>query len=176
MANALFDKIAKAKATAGGQWFNPGKYLLEAKKLIVKEGRKDNMFIGEFVVLEATKTVADREPNAVGTMVSYVVPLGDKDGMGAGNVKTFAMALLNEPESSITGDELEKMCNEENAALPIQPCKYLKIKDEVYEKPQKADPSKMFTHHRWEHVAHTEGDLQAIAARRAAENAAPAAK
>ena len=41
-----------------------------------------------------------------------------------------------------------------------------------FDKPQKKDPNKDVTVHRWEHVEPTEADLKAIADRRAAERAA----
>jgi hypothetical protein len=65
------------------------------------------------------------------------------------------MALWNEPEEEFTGPKgetlLEEMCKPEEEG-GTQPARGLLIRDEAYDKPQKADKTKNFTYHKWQHV------------------------
>jgi hypothetical protein len=145
VSEAIAKQIAASKATKSGNFVKVGKYLFEVKAITAEKKFKGDMFIAEMKVLEATQTDAKHTPNPVGSEASYIVNLGQLSGPG--NVKAFIMALFNVPEEQVTAEVIGELCSDKN------PAKGMKIRDEAFEKPQKNDPSKMFTYHRWEHVA-----------------------
>lgn len=155
----LAAKVAASKASRSGNIIRPGKYLWEIQKVIAGKKHNGNMFIVEMIALESTRTEPDKDPNPVGSAASYVVNL-DKDS-GPGDMKSFIMAVLDLPEAQVTSKEiLEVLAAEDTLA-------YLKVRDEAWEKPQKNNPAKMFTHHRWEHVEPSVEELTAVMKRRA---------
>lgn len=163
-----FKKIVSAKATTKGVPLTDGEYLLEVQGIKFFEGFSGDTFVAELKVLEAKKTDEKIEPAPVGSVRSFVVVL-DPKGMGAGNVKAFAMALLGCAEEEIDEDGLEALCSKD------QPARFLKTRDSAFTRPQKVDKNKSFTHHRWEHVATSDEEITAIKARRAAEDKPEAA-
>jgi hypothetical protein len=181
VSTAMLDKIAKAKASKNGNYVRPGKYLFEVQKVDVFDGYNGTMFLAELIVLESSSTGArDRAgnvitPNPVGSWCSYVVNLGNE--CGPGNAKAFVMALFNEPEEEVTSEVLAELCSVDEfkggeCTREGQPARFLTIRDEVFDKPQKKKPDQYVTVHRWEHVAPTEAQLKMIGERRAAERAA----
>lgn len=178
--SAIAAKLAAAKPTQSGNVIRPGNYVFECIKMLfmpqgngVGQAFGGDMFVIELSVLESSPTgELSRDgkpinPNAPGTVASYVINLSKMQN-GGGDVKTFLMALLGEPEENITADVITGACSDE------QPYKYLKVKDQAWNKPQKGDPRKDFTRHRWETIPMTEADLISIAQRRSAEAATPA--
>ena len=168
-------RIAGSKPSQSGNILRAGKYLLEILKIIymsqgngVGQSFGGEMFIVEMQILEAVSTgELNRQndpivPNAVGSVASYVINL-TKMKNGDGDIKAFLMALLNEPAESITAEVIGSACSDE------QPFQYLKIRDEAWNKPQKGDPTKDFTRHRWESVIPTDVDLKIIAERKQTE-------
>ena len=156
--------IAKSKASQGGNYIKPGKYTFEIGVVIAEEKRLGPMWITEFTVLESAKTDPAIEPNAVGSTCSLAVNLS-KDA-GPGNAKSFCMGAYGvASEDEITEEVLEE------TAGPAQPLRYMKIKCEAYNKPIRSKPGQVFTACKWEYVAPTDAELQAIAARRAADKA-----
>jgi hypothetical protein len=164
-------RIAGSKASMSGNFLKPGNYLLEVQKMLEKaDARKGAAFISEFIVLEATKTDETVTPNAVGSQASYVVNLTQDSGPG--NVKAFLMVLLDVPEDQVTAESISEALSDQ------QPFRFFRVKDSAFQKPQRQDPSKMFTYHRWEkfEADYTDEGLLAISARRKAANAAEAAE
>lgn len=180
MSRAILEAIAKSKASKGGNFIRAGKYLFEIQNVSAEKCFGGDMFIVEFVVLEAVKTgEKDRagkeiEPNPVGSSCSYVVNLGKV--AGPGNAKSFAMALFDEPEEAITVEALEELCapaSFDKDGNPVgQPCRFLQLRDEAFNRAQRGDASKDFTKHRWEHVAPTPEFLAQVSQRRIAERKA----
>lgn len=180
MSRAILEAIAKSKANKGGNHIRPGRYLFEVQEVTAQKCFGGNMFIVELLVLEAQKTgEKDRkgneyEPNAVGSTCSLVVNLDQVSGPG--NAKAFAMAVFDEPEEGITVEALEELCSpkgfDKEGQPTGQPCRFLQIRDEAFVVPQRGDPSKDFTKHRWEHVAPTAEFLAEVKQRRIAERKA----
>lgn len=151
-------KVAAGKASQGGNWIKPGGYTFEVQKLLIERKFAGDMFIAELKVLDSRKTDASVEPNLPGTTCSFVVNMQQLSGPG--NVKSFLMALFNEPEEEVTTDAI--LAATENT----QPAKFLKIRDEAYNKPVRSKPGQLFTAHKWEHVAVSDAELKSIADRR----------
>lgn len=154
-------KVAAGKASQGGNWIKPGGYTFEVQMLLIERKFAGDMFIAEFKVLDSRKTDAGIEPNLPGTTASYVVNMQQLSGPG--NVKSFLMALFDEPEEEVTIDAILAATDKN------QPARFLKIRDEAYNKPVRSKPGQLFTAHRWEHMAPSDMELKSIAERRKAE-------
>lgn len=168
---AMAARIAGSKASSTGNFLKPGDYVLEVQKMLEKaDARKGAAFICEFLVLEATKTDETVTPNPVGTQASYVVNLTQDSGPG--NVKAFLMVLLDAPEADVTGQSIEE------ALSDAQPFRFFRVRDSAFQKPQRNDPKKMFTYHKWAkfEADYTDEGLLALAARRKTATAAEASE
>jgi hypothetical protein len=123
---AIFKKVAKAKATAGGNYIRDGKGRLILDKMKVDySDTNGHVFIAEFVVESSTKVPVtslktgeklDIEPNPPGSTCSIVHKL-DKQLAAAGNMKAFVLTLLGYDESQVSDTEfaetLEESCPEQ---------------------------------------------------------------
>ena len=156
---AIAEQIAQSKASTGGNYIKPGKYLFEIGLCLAEKKFGGNMWITELVVLESLKTDPAKDPNGVGTSCSFVTNL-DK-AAGPGNAKAFCMAAYNVEEEEINVDVLEE------TAGAAQPLKFMRIRCEAYDKPVRSKPGSVFTATKWEHVAPTDADLKAIAEKKA---------
>ena len=178
---AIAQRIAASKITSSGNIIRPGNYLFENHKLLymgqgTAQGQAfgGEMFIAEMKVLESSSTgEVDRAgklivPNAPGTMASYVINL-TKMKNGGGDIKALLCALLGEEEAAIDENVIV------SAVSDAQPFQYLRVKDQAWNKPQRGDPNKDFTRHRWESVVMSDQDLLVISQRREAEKKAAAA-
>lgn len=160
---AMAARIAGSKASSTGNFLKPGDYLLEVQKMLEKaDARKGAAFICEFIVIEAMKTDETVTPNVVGSQASYVVNLTQDSGPG--NVKAFLMVLLDVPEDQVTGESIVEALSDQ------QPFRFFRVRDSAFQKPQRSDPSKMFTYHKWSKFEpdYTDEGLVAISARRRA--------
>lgn len=185
---SIFEEIAKAKVSKGGNWIKPGEYELVVKALLMQPNRKKvQQFIAELVVLKA-KPGSDRnadgtaiEPSSAGSEVTYLVPL-DKDA-AAGNVKAFVLALLGYTEAELDAEEkkdpgafadtIEELVNqapgaksEKGVVLSVNSGAGMVIGDRTYEKENQgkdnpANKGKMFTAHNWFSVENTEASIAA---------------
>lgn len=164
MSDDVFGKAAGAQATVNGVNINPGKYVFEIQRLEAGKKTTGNFFIAELQVLEASQTDPNKVPNAVGTRCSYVVNL-DKIA-GPGSMKGFFLSLFGETDQSISQEDLKAAMKQ--ACSAEQPFAFFKLRDEAFEKPQKADKTKNFTHHRWVAIEPDEAELADIKARQAA--------
>ena len=169
--NSIFDVIANAKANQSGNYIKPGgKYLWEVNNILIKDGNNGRFFIMEAICRESVATgETDRAgkvmvPTAVGAMGSIAINLTDpKQKSAAGNVKSFIQALFGVEESEVTAAVASECVSEYDAAGKVKrmtPCRGMLIRDEAWNKPQKADPSKDFTHHRWTNVKQTEDEIK----------------
>lgn len=76
----IFDEIAQAKVTGGGDHFRPGIGKVAIKAIRHRSGFKGVFIIGEFKVLESREKEAGKLPNAAGTSAAQVFPMsGDKN-------------------------------------------------------------------------------------------------
>lgn len=160
---ALFQKIAKSKASAGGNIIKDGKYLFCIHNLLIDAKFNGNMFIAEMEVIEAHQLLDDVEPNKVGTTASYVVNL-DKNQSAGGNAKALVLALLNAKEDETSEEDFVESL--QTLVSKGQPARGMLIADETFRKPIRSGPNagKPFTAHRWQYVEQT---AEQIAARRA---------
>jgi hypothetical protein len=168
---ALLARIAASKASQKGNNINPGGvYLWEVLKLLIINGHNGDFFIAELYCRESKATGELNRagqpwvPMQVGQTGSVCVNLSDpKQESAPGNVKSFMMGLMGEPESAIDLDVLGWATNEDPTKGAVNPCRGMLIRDEAFNRPQKKDPSRDFTHHRWVTV---EQSPEQIAARR----------
>lgn len=162
--NSFFKKIAESKASGSGKNFVPGGYDLVVRKMFLHEGHGGTMFITNFKILKSWET-ADGKPHAAGGDVDFVVNLSNVNAQGSqfANVKRFILALFGYSEDEVSQDDfiktLEELCGE--AGEKAQPMRGARITAEVWNKPQKKDPTKSFTNHRWTHVPMSAADLEA---------------
>lgn len=163
--NSFFEKIAKSQASGSGKNFIPGCYdELQLKKMFLHEGHSGTMFIVNFKVLASSEN-SDGKPHAAGSNVDFIVNLSNVKAQGAqfSNVKRFVLALLGFEEDEVTQDDFVKSLHElvGPEGTKAQMMRGARIKCEVWTKPQKNDPNKSFTNHRWTHIAQTEADIAA---------------
>ena len=169
---AYADQVASSKADQSGNWIKPGaKYLWEVLNILMYGGNGGNFYIAEMICRESVPTGEkdrngkDYVPNAVGSTASYSVNLSDpKQKSAMGNVKKFVMDLFGEPESEVSSDVIFQTLaktDEKGEVVAPSVCRGMLIRDEAWNKPQKTDPSKDFTHHRWTAVTQTDEEIAA---------------
>ena len=141
LAPNILAKIANARATTGGNIIKDGKYLLTIEKISIESKFRGTMFIAEFYVKKSEKTLANIEPNAVGSTCSIVLNLDEPRGIGAGNAKAFVLNLLgyDEPKGPIESPEVQKFLAEFQETLakliePAQPVRGMLVNCETFRK------------------------------------------
>lgn len=173
---AIFNKIASASASGGGNYMRDGKYLVAVWGLELASKFSGPTHIAELEVLEAEASGEKDakgnpvEPNAVGTRMSWVQLL-DKHISAAGNVKAFYLALDGCTESEMP---MERLAGEYDASgnctkqgiLDIatgkaQPFRGMKIRIETYRKDTK-DKSKTLVLPRWSFVSQTPEEVESM--------------
>lgn len=172
---ALLNKIARSRATKGGNNIKDGKYVFEIKKIIQEKKEDGEMFIVELGVVECEAQPGNFEragkpvwpgvdgaievkPNPVGSSPSYVLNL-DKNKSAGGNVKAFVLALVDGEDFS---EEDEKAVADFVATVdeligPTQPARGMLIYDETFRKKIKGgdNAGQPFVGHNWQHVEQT---------------------
>ena len=103
----LGKKVAKAEASTGGVYWEPGKYLVLLDVVKVKEGRKSDFFIVEGDNLES-----DNPERPAGKRCSWVID-ANKDA-APGNIKAFLAAALACSPDDINEDDFEDCVDEDN--------------------------------------------------------------
>ena len=97
---SIYDVIAEAKESEGGNYLKEGHHELTVSKLIFKKSRKgDDLFIAEFT-----------------NGVSWVCNM--RHDASPGNVKSFLKALVGADD--ITGADVEEAVSEANPAEGLQ--------------------------------------------------------
>lgn len=154
----IFDQIAKAKMTAGGNWIKPGDYTMVVRRIFMEQKRSGLLFIAEMRVV-ASSPGSSRDsngnvfaPNKVGEDVGYIVNLTGNVEQGPANVKGYVAGLLGMTEQEIdTADEktpgefadtMRDLCNEvpgaksehDGSEYRVQPAKGLLIGCRTFEK------------------------------------------
>jgi hypothetical protein len=172
----FLNELTSAKPTINSQYQTPGEYEWEVQKIILKPGR----FIMERKCLSSKSTGEINRftkepyvPNPEGSYVSYIVTYNPQDDKspGRGNVMAALCGVFGFPAEFFQKPAgkalLKKLMADENAAAGI------KVKDVAFNKPQKVDPNKDFTHHRWttdpEQKAKADALLKKLAEQEAAQ-------
>jgi hypothetical protein len=182
-AEDVFRKIAGARASAGGNWIKPGRYLHEVQNILVETKDGGNTFIAELLVREAAQTEPAHNPNVVGSQVSYVQML-DRHKSAVGNAKAFVLALVGATEEDLAGDDFVELLeyatnidpkakNAKGETIPVQPLRGYHIACETYFKGKKSKPSDIMTLPKWTTSPNNQDEV--VLARRALQEGKPAA-
>jgi len=142
----VFAGIEDAPVYGSAQYIEPGDFIFEVKKLILKGSDRDARvwFIAELEVLES-----NREDTPVGATRSEIIDYSKKE-TGPGNVKAFAMCLAPDMvEADITQKELAK------AVGPDQPAAGVRIRCEAWL--ITTSKGKPFTKKRWSYAVEHNG-------------------
>lgn len=103
----LANKIAKSRASEGGVYWEPGRYLVLIDLVKVKEGRESDYFIVEGENLESSNP-----ERPVGTRCGWVLNVRKEPSHG--NIKGFLAAALACNPDDITSKDFEDCIDEEN--------------------------------------------------------------
>lgn len=188
MPKEVRDRIAKARATAGGINIRHGEYILMILRSTYEKMNSGQCHINEFVVHESKKILVvegektiDVEPNQPGSSCSYVINYDGKGKLSAdGNSKAIVLGLFGmkegEVDDALVSDTLGDFTDD------AQPAKGMLVKCTTYPKEVRSKPGKFITGLNWECVAKPgEGvnspeecakRIEAYAKRQAAEKAA----
>lgn len=133
----IFEKIADAPPSAGGQYWEEGNFIVEVQvNKIIESTRKE----GELIyIIECKCLKSDNEKVPVGSCRSHVINLSNYSAVN--NVKNHLMAALNCESEDISPDMVKECCSEENPLAGIQ------VKLETFVKPTQSGGD--FTHHRY---------------------------
>lgn len=171
MAREIFRKIAKSRATGGGNYIRQGKGRLIVKSLTLPDLYNGDTFIAEFQV-KASESVPgatgkDGKPelaNPPGSSCSYIQQL-KKFESAPGNVKGFLERLDGSADMSEGEFEelLASMVNDDPKAGEVNPARGFEIDYETYQKPIQKGPNagKLITLVRWTHVDLTTEEVDA---------------
>ena len=94
----VFSGLKEAASTQGGNYIQPGNYLLKILRVKMQSSQVGNrqFFVAELRVLEARKTDPGHEPNGVDTEPSWLVELpGQYPSLSLGNIKAFLHAAFS---------------------------------------------------------------------------------
>lgn len=172
MGKSIFQKIAQARATGGGNYIRQGKGRLIVKSITLPSLYNGDTFIAEFLVKHSESIPGAVDPktgkpelaNPRGSSCSYVQQL-EKFESAAGNVKAFIEHLDGEMDQSEATfiNNLQSYVNEDPKAGEVNPARGFEIDFESYQKPiQKgANAGKMITLVRFAHVDITESERDA---------------
>lgn len=162
----IVGKMRDAKAAGGGNYIKDGCGRLIVQTIEIKRfAMAGDGFLAEFVVESSRKTTSDVDPDAPGSVVSFI-QLYDRHPLTApGRVKAFLMALTGEPESEFSGDKL--LPNLAKITGPDQPLRGAVVDYSTYRK-QTKDKSKTLVLPKFTTVQQTPAD---IATRRKAMDA-----
>jgi len=155
MPKEVRDRIAKARATAGGNNIRHGEYVLMIMRSTYDKMNSGQCHINEFVVHEAKKNVVaegektvDVEPNPVGSSCSYVINYDGKGKLSAdGNSKALVLGLFGmkegEVDDALVADTLGDFTDDS------QPAKGMLVKCSTYAKEVRSKPGKFITGLNW---------------------------
>lgn len=161
LTESIFDTIANAKTSGGGNRIADGSYTFMVKNLLLEEKRGGVTFIAEFYVISAAPVplvaglLNDGEvaglsiPNPVGSSGSYVVVMNNDSAPG--NIKAFVEGLDGTPNM----DPAKFKATLKQATGGNQPMRGALVKGDTYRKTIKGGPNagKPFTGWNW-HTVH----------------------
>jgi hypothetical protein len=153
------DRIAKAKASSGGNNIRYGEYILMYWKSSYDKMNSGWCHINEFIVTEATKITVmegekkvEVEPNQVGTQCSYVINYDGKGKLSAdGNSKALVLGLFGFTEGDVEDTKVSETLADLTA--DSQPAKGMVIKLSTYPKEVRSRPGNFITGMKWECVS-----------------------
>lgn len=155
--DSALDAVLNAKPSQASNYIVPGQYEWEVQNLIWEKAKP---FIAELKCVTSSPTgEVDRKtsqpfiPVAPGGVSAYIVKVigGDRDP-GPGNILSFLMSLTGKKKEELSKAYVKLLCSD------LQPYRFARIKDLAFNRPQKNDPSKDFTYHRWETCAQSEAN------------------
>lgn len=163
---AVLEKIAKARASAGGNYIRDGKYRFLVHRLLLEDKFSGTCFIAELEVVSAEAQFPDITPNQPGTMASYAVNLdGNGKQSAPGNIKAFVLALLGFEENEVSdGDVAEAL---DGLTSDAQPGRGMYIDTETWRKQARSGKNAELDEkgrgkllmNSWAHVEQTEAEV-----------------
>lgn len=155
MPQEVRDRIAKARATAGGNNIKHGKYVLMLMKSTYEKMNSGWCHINEFVVVEAQKIAVqegdkklDIEPNSVGSTCSSVINYDGKGKLSAdGNSKALVLGLFGMKEGEVPDAKVSETLGD--LTHDRQPAKGMLIGCETYPKEVRSRPGNYITGINW---------------------------
>lgn len=97
MKMGYFSGLKEAKSTKGGEYIQPGNYLLEIQKVKIQQSQVGGreFFLVETKVIEAQQTDPDVAPNGINSGPTWLVELPGKfPEVAKGNIKNFLTAAF----------------------------------------------------------------------------------
>jgi len=158
MPQSVRDRIAKSRASNGGNNIRHGEYILMFWKSSYEKMFTGMCHINEFVVAAAKKiavqegdTSKDIEPNSPGTTCSYVINYDGKGKQSAdGNSKALVIGLFGLVEGENSDEEVSETLGDLTA--DNQPARGMLIKVSTYPKEVRSRPGNFITGLKWECV------------------------
>ncbi len=160
-------QIANSQDIEGRERAKDGSYIFVVRKVSYESTKKGSATIAAHRVLEATKTNAAVEPNAVGSNVSYFMPdYGEAKVMMMPNLKAYLCKLLGINPKTTPSEVIEKAIDEMTS--DSQPARGMLIKGQTFHTTKKNDGSD-FLGFNWENVPGPDNQpgCPAVLARRA---------
>ena len=159
MPQEVRDRIAKARATTGGNNIQHGEYVLMLMKSSYEKMNSGWCHINEFVVVESKKVsvmegdkVKDVEPNAVGSTCSSVINYDGKGKQSAdGNSKAIVLGLFGFKEGEIADAKVSETLGD--LTHDSQPAKGMLIGVSTYPKEVRSRPGNYITGLNWHCIA-----------------------
>jgi len=151
MAKRFFKDLGDAKAMKRSKIVVTGSYVMMVRECLIG-GRKDHLFIVELGCLDAWDVERDErdEPKRkAGDEMAWMANLTYDSAMG--NIKGFCLGLdwrqlgLDEPFEE---DDVDESFGDDLIG-PDQPARNVVVEVTAFDRPQKEDPSKMFTYLNW---------------------------
>lgn len=154
-------RIAKAKASGGGNYFSDGRGRCVIKELSCTKKYKGLTFIAEMEVLSSESFQdAVKKANPPGSQVSFVQLFDEYPDTAFPNTKAFLLELTGDAEDDVTDDEFGEAFD--RACSKDQPFRGMVIDYSTYRKDSKAKVSLCIP--KFKHVPQT---VEEIAAQRA---------
>lgn len=158
MPQAVRDRIAKSRATAGGNNIKHGEYLLMFWKSTYEKMNSGHCHINEFITWTSKKVlvqegdnVREVEPNQPMSPCSYVINYDGKGKQSAdGNSKALVLGLFGLREDEVADELVAETLG--NLTDDTQPAKGMLIKLTTYPKEIRSRPGNFITGMRWECV------------------------
>lgn len=142
--NGFGKSFAEAKAANAGVYLAPGDHLLSHGRMKVispnTNGKVRDAIVVEFEVIESTVHVP-------GSIVSWFVDLSYQGAEG--DIKSYVAGLYGVDASQITPEMANALIADNALPMPDAPAYGRQVKCHAWHKPNKRDPSKVFTKTQW---------------------------
>jgi hypothetical protein len=156
MPQEVRDRIAKARASAGGNNIRHGEYVLMLLKSTYEKMHSGWCHINEFLVIESKKIAVmegekklDVDPNSPGSLCSVVINYDGKGKLSAdGNSKAIVLGLFGLKEEQVKDELVSETLGD--LTHDRQPAKGMLIKCSTYPKEVRSRPGSYITGIKWE--------------------------